>query len=148
MRRAGEPSLPVSFQELATYVHGRKAVDHMDGLLTAASATQEDWAKGGMVYEWFEKRAALSAIRDIQTRIIHIITERSTEQELLHRRLGQDLAKKFLESVNSRWKALEKLVESYNKEVRRAANDRLRLFVTPLGLTPMRGQAKLRLRLC
>ena len=35
----------------------------------------------------------------------------------------------LLESVNSRWKALEKLVESYNKEVRRAANDRLRLLV-------------------
>lgn len=129
LRRAGEPNLPVSFQELATYVHGRKAVDHTDGLLAAASATREDWAKGGVVYEQFEKRAALSAIRDLQTRIIHTITERATEQELLHRRLGQDLAKKFLESVNSRWKALEKLVESYNKEVRRAGNVRLRLLV-------------------
>ena len=69
----------MSFQELATYVHGRKAVDHTDGLLTAASATREDWAKGGVVYEQFEKRAALSAIHDLQTRIIHTITERATE---------------------------------------------------------------------
>ena len=82
-----------------------------------------------MVNVRFEKRAAHSAIRDIETSIIHIITERSTKQELLHRRLGQYLAKTFLESINSRWKALEKILETYNKEVRHAANDRLRLLV-------------------
>jgi hypothetical protein len=38
---------------------------------------------------------------------------------LLHRRLGQHMAKRFLQAVNGRWKVLSKLVSDYNSEVRK-----------------------------
>jgi hypothetical protein len=38
---------------------------------------------------------------------------------LLHRRLGQTMAKRFLQAINGRWKLLSKLVDDYNLEVRK-----------------------------
>ena len=97
--------------------------------MEAALTTREEWQKDGPLYARFEKRSAMKFLQKLQTRIVHTITERATENELLHRRLGYDLAKRFTESINSRWKAPDGLVKDYNKEVRRfqIQNDQSRL---------------------
>jgi len=48
-----------------------------------------------------------------------------TERELVHRWLGQDLARKFIESVNSRGKVLDRLVREYNQGFQKVGDNQI-----------------------
>jgi hypothetical protein len=61
----------------------------------------------------------MSRLNDLQTKIIHVVTERQAEYELLHRRVkGLHNSHRFVTALNSRWRQLDTLVTAYNKEVR------------------------------
>ena len=66
----------------------------------------------------FEARARMKKIGGYPTQIIHVVTERTTELELLHRRLRKELVRKFAEAVTARTKSLDTLVTACNTEVK------------------------------
>jgi hypothetical protein len=112
---------PLTLQELSGYYKGGKAIAKTDRLFREEGITRDhpDWRPGGAKYVQYQKRASFKAIHALQTQIIHCLTERAAEMTLLHRRLGQTMAKRFLQAINGRWKLLSKLVDDYNLEVRK-----------------------------
>jgi hypothetical protein len=67
-----------------------------------------------------QRRICLSRLQKLQTDIVKTVTERRVELEVLHRRVrGQLMARRFLGTINTRWKPLNNLVAAYNAEVQR-----------------------------
>jgi hypothetical protein len=108
-------------EQLRGYFQGHKAIDMTDRLFAEEGITRDhpDWKPGGSKYNEYQKRASFQAVHGLQTHIIHCLTERAAEMALLHRRLGQHLAKLFLQAVNGRWKVLSNLVSDYNVEAKK-----------------------------
>jgi hypothetical protein len=70
-----------------------------------------------------QRRICLSRLQKLQTDIVKTVTERRVELEVLHRRVhGQLMARRFLGTINTRWKPLNNLVAAYNAEVQRYNN--------------------------
>jgi hypothetical protein len=120
-RRGQNRAAPLIREQLRGYFQGQKAIDKTDRLFAEDGISRDhpDWKPGGSKYSKYQKRASFQAVHGLQTQIIHCLTEKAAEMALLHRRLGQHLAKRFLQAVNDRWKALSKLVSDYNVEVRK-----------------------------
>jgi hypothetical protein len=53
----------------------------------------------------------------VQKKLIHVVTKRNAEIEVVNRRIGQKRAAAFKAAINNRWHQLEGLVESYNSEL-------------------------------
>ncbi|KAF8542793.1 hypothetical protein BDD12DRAFT_875727 [Trichophaea hybrida] len=84
------------------------------------NTTREDWAQDGELYQQCRRSVALKKIRSIQTQIIQVITDRTIELDILHRRTrGHKQAKKVITRINSRWRQLDKLVKNFNQETAR-----------------------------
>jgi hypothetical protein len=60
----------------------------------------------------------VSEVQRLQLEIVKLVTERRVEVDVLHRRVqGGEMARTFVNRLNSRWKPLERLVAKYNVEV-------------------------------
>ena len=114
-----QPNPPLSLQELATYRKGEQAIARTIEAFASARISRDDpeWQPGGREYETYKCRASVKTISKLQTAIVNCITERGIETSILHRRLGHDMAKRFLTAVNKKWKVLDKLVKDYNREL-------------------------------
>jgi hypothetical protein len=119
--KPGPNPAPLSQAQLWQYYKGKEAITKTNRLFAQQGIPRDhpDWKPGGSKYTQYQKRASFHACHDLQTQIIHCITERATEMAVLQRRMGQHAAKKFLQAVNGRWKALSKLVSDYNTEARK-----------------------------
>jgi hypothetical protein len=108
---------PLALQELRTYRRGGEAIAETNRLFEQFGERREDpaWqAPHGEKFQQYRQRAAVSRLHKLQTELIHHVTERAAELELLHRRLGQQAAKTFLHGIKQRSKALDNLVQEYN----------------------------------
>jgi hypothetical protein len=113
------PPLPLA--ELRTYKRGGDAIAETNRLFERYGERRDDpaWqSPEGEKFSKYKQRAAVSTLHKLQSQLIHHITERSAELELLHRRLGQEAAKVFLNGVKQRSKALDNLVQEYNQVAR------------------------------
>jgi hypothetical protein len=109
---------PLSLLELRAYRRGGAAISETNRLFDLHGESRNDpaWqAPDGDTFVKYRHRAAVSTLHKLQTQLIHHITERTAEIELLHRRVGQEAAKAFLNGVRQRSKALDNLVQEYNK---------------------------------
>ncbi|KAI5812604.1 hypothetical protein BZA77DRAFT_346979 [Pyronema omphalodes] len=114
---------PLTSAELRTYRRGGEAIRATDNLFNKHGERRDDpaWqSPDGEKFRKFQQRAAVSALHKLQTQLIHHLTERSAELELLHRRIGQEAAKTFLNGIRQRSKALDNLVQEYNQVARGA----------------------------
>jgi hypothetical protein len=111
---------PLSLVELRAYKRGGDAIAETDRLFDAHGERRNDraWQPDGEKFAKYKQRAAVSTLQKLQTELIHHITERTAELELLHRRVGQESAKGFLNGIRQRSKALDNLVLEYNKLAR------------------------------
>jgi hypothetical protein len=112
---------PLSLVELRAYKRGGDAIAETNRLFDAHGEHRNDPAwqpPDGEKFAKYKQRAAVSTLQKLQTQLIHHITERTAELELLHRRVGQESAKVFLNGVRQRSKALDNLVQEYNKLAR------------------------------
>jgi hypothetical protein len=119
--KPGPNPAPLSHAQLWEYYKGKEAITKTNHLFAQHGIPRDhpDWKPGGSQYTQYRKRASFHACHDLQTQIIHCITERAMEMAVLQRRMGQHAAKKFLQAVNGHWKALSKLVSDYNTEARK-----------------------------
>jgi hypothetical protein len=109
-----------TFEELQNTLLGAAAIAKTQALLDATGSTREDWHSESARYLRSKRRVTLSLLQQMQTEIVKIVTERTVEIEVLHRRVcNQTMAKRFLGQINSWYKPLEKLVHDYNLEVDR-----------------------------
>jgi hypothetical protein len=109
---------PLPFHELRTYKRGGEAIAETNSLFEQYGERREDpaWqSPHGEKFSKYRQRAAVSRLHKLQTELIHHVTERAAELELLHRRLGQQAAKTFLHGIKQRSKALDNLVQDYNE---------------------------------
>jgi hypothetical protein len=109
---------PLSLVELKKYKRGGDAVAETNRLFDKYRERREDpeWqSPDGEKFRKYKQRAAVKTVHKLQTQLIHHITERTAELELLHRRLGQQAARSFLAAIQQRSKALDKLVHDYNE---------------------------------
>ncbi|KAI5819852.1 hypothetical protein BZA77DRAFT_341555 [Pyronema omphalodes] len=114
---------PLTLAELRTYRRGGEAIRATDNLFNQHGERRDDpaWqSPDGEKFRKFQQTAAVSALHKLQTQLIHHLTERSAELELLHRRIGQEAAKTFLNGITQRSKALDNLVQEYNQVARGA----------------------------
>jgi hypothetical protein len=107
---------------------GMEAAAKTDLLLLEHGSRIEDWHPDGDAYKKNKRRDVLKTLHSLQSKLIHVITEREAEQSILHRRVrGQKNAKKFLVAINSRWQQLDSLVTAYNAELARLPDEGLNL---------------------
>jgi hypothetical protein len=109
---------PLTLDVLRTYKRGGDAIAATNHLFDQYGERRDDpaWqSPDGEKFSKFKQRAAVSTLHKLQTQLIHHITERSAELELLHRRVGQEAAKTFLNGIRQRSKALDNLVQEYNQ---------------------------------
>jgi DNA mismatch repair ATPase MutS len=107
--------------ELRAYKRGGAAIAETNRLFEQYGEDRDDpaWqSPDGEKFSKYKQRSAVSTLQRLQTELIHHITERTAELELLHRRVGQETAKAFLNSIKQRSKALDNLVQEYNKVAR------------------------------
>jgi hypothetical protein len=118
-RNAPKNNPPISLEVLATFKKGKLAIKKTNDLFAKVGSTRQnpDWHTNGATFLKFQQRATQKSLHILQSKIIHCITEREAELNVLHRRIGQAAAQRFLTAINGRWKALEQLVKEYNKEV-------------------------------
>jgi hypothetical protein len=121
--RAPLVNVPLSLAALQQYKRGGVAIATTNRLFFAHGERRQDpaWqSPNGEKYSRYKQRAAVSTLSRLQTQLIHHITERIAELELLHRRLGQHAAHMFLAGIKQRSKALDNLVKDYNALARDA----------------------------
>ncbi|KAI5813854.1 hypothetical protein BZA77DRAFT_346107 [Pyronema omphalodes] len=114
---------PLTLAELRTYRREGEAIRATDNLFNQHGERRDDpaWqSPDGEKFRKLQQRAAVSALHKLQTQLIHHLTERSAELELLHRRIGQEAAKTVLNGIRQRSKALDNLVQEYNQVARGA----------------------------
>jgi hypothetical protein len=94
-RQARQVGLPVrpplTLAELRTYKRGGDAITATNHLFNQYGEHRDDpaWqSPDGEKFRKFKQRAAVSTLHKLQTQLIHHMTERSAELELLHRRIG------------------------------------------------------------
>jgi hypothetical protein len=121
--------VPLSRDAMRRYnAVGMEAAAKTDLLLLEHGSRIEDWHPDGDAYKKNKRRDVLKTLHSLQSKIIHVITEREAEQSILHRRVrGQKNAKKCLVAINSRWQQLDSLVTAYNAELARLPDEGLNL---------------------
>jgi hypothetical protein len=101
-----------------------EAAAKTDLLLLEQSSRIEDWHPDGDADKKNKRHDVLKTLHSLQSKIIHVITEREAEQSILHRRVrGQKNAKRFLVAINTRWQQLDSLVTAYNAELARLPDE-------------------------
>ena len=110
---------PLTPEELAMTTEGIELNAKIQTLLEKTNTTRNDWVKDGPLYTQYHRSASLKKLHKIQATIIRVVTERTLELDILHHRTrGHKQAKKAITAINSRWRQLDRLVNSYNREVR------------------------------
>ncbi|KAF8533235.1 hypothetical protein BDD12DRAFT_810352 [Trichophaea hybrida] len=110
----------LDLEALSQTAEGGVVTAKLSSLMEKTNTTREDWAQDGALYQLCRRSVALKKIRSIQTQIIQVITDRTIELDILHRRTrGHKQAKKVITRINSRWRQLDKLVKNFNQETAR-----------------------------
>lgn len=116
--QARQPAAILALDDLSGFPNGLQAMNRTDQLLAANATTREDWSIDGDLYRSHQKRFVQKELHKLQSKIIHVVTERTAEQTMLHKHIrGLRDSKVFLESLNRRWKQLEDGVKKYNDEI-------------------------------
>lgn len=115
---------PLTPEELSTTTEGLELNAKIQTLLEKTNTTRSAWEKDGMLYNQCRRSAGLKRLHKIQAAIVRVVTERTLELDILHHRTrGHKQARKAITAINSRWRQLDRLVNNYNKEVRRINSD-------------------------
>jgi hypothetical protein len=111
---------PLDLEALCQMAEGGVVAAKLSLLMEKTNTAREDWAQDGELYQQCRRSVALKKIRNIQAQIIPVITNRTIELDVLHRRTrGHKQAKKVITPIKSRWWQLNKRVKNYNKEAAR-----------------------------
>ncbi|KAF8538657.1 hypothetical protein BDD12DRAFT_884624 [Trichophaea hybrida] len=111
---------PLDLEALSQTAEGGVVAAKLFSLMEKTNTAREDWAQDGELYQRCRRTVALKKIRRIQAQVIQVITDRTIELDILHRRTrGHKQAKKVITRINLRWRQLDKLVKNYNKEAAR-----------------------------
>ena len=112
------PAAILTLTELASFPNGLEAMNRTDQLLAINATNREEWSIDGDLYRRHQKKFVQKELHKLQSRIIHVVTERTAKQTMLHKHIrGLRESKMFLESLNKRWKQLEDGVKKYNEEI-------------------------------
>ena len=115
-----QPAASLNIDELATFTNGLEAMNRTDRLLEMYETNRDDWGVDGELYGFYQRRFIRKELHKLQGKIIHVVTERTAEQSMLHKHVrGLRESKMFLESLNKRWKQLDDTVKKYNDEATR-----------------------------
>ena len=110
---------PLTPEQLAMTTEGIELNAKIQTLLEKTNTTRNDWVKDGPLYTQYHRSASLKKLHKIQATIIRVVTERTLELDILHHwTRGHKQAKKAITANNTRWPQLDRLVNSYNREVR------------------------------
>ncbi|KAF8538103.1 hypothetical protein BDD12DRAFT_806400 [Trichophaea hybrida] len=117
---------PRDLEALSHTLEGSIVADRLSSLMDKTNTAREHWAHDEELYQQCHRSVASRMIRRIQAQVIQVITHRTIEPDILHRRTrGHKQAKKVITRINSRWRPLDKLVKYYNID---AAQINLLLF--------------------
>ncbi|KAF8542334.1 hypothetical protein BDD12DRAFT_876814 [Trichophaea hybrida] len=93
---------PLDLEALSQPAEGGVVAAKQSLLMEKTNTTREDWAQDGELYQQCRRSVALKKIRSIQTQIIQVITDRTIELDILHRRTrAHKQAKKVITRINS-----------------------------------------------
>lgn len=112
----------------------QRAVKNTNNLLNKIRVNRESFSRTSTRYLNAKKGANIKKLVELQKKIIDTCTDRVAEAELLHRRLkGNKAAQKCVTALNSRWKQLKSLVDTYNKII-----DEARIEIQKLSVEDIR----------
>ena len=130
--------LPLTREELFNHPSGVDVVTYTNDLMAIHGYHLDDWATDGTLYKLHQRRTTLATLAELQRNIIHVLTERNSENEILHRKIrGLTNSHRFGVALNIRWKQLDNLVNKYNKEIRKIPQE---IAVRPLATNLLKVQ--------
>ncbi|KAF8533651.1 hypothetical protein BDD12DRAFT_898305 [Trichophaea hybrida] len=87
---------PLDLESLSHTAEGGVVAATLSSLMEKTNTAQEDWAQDGELYQRCQRSVALKKIRRIKAQVIQVITDRSIEVDIVHRRTrGHKQAKKL-----------------------------------------------------
>jgi hypothetical protein len=106
-------------EQLAETDSGSRAITETEAAMARCGTTRFDWDKSGALFQREHKQLLLQKLHSLQEDIVKTVTERRVELDILHRRArGQKAAQIFLTQLKNRWSRLDRLVKTYNEELR------------------------------
>jgi len=118
--RLRQPAASPNIEELTTFANAQEAMNRTDHLLEMYKTNRDDWGVNGELYGFYQRRFIRKELHRLQGKIIHVVTERTAKQSMLHKHIrGLPESKMFLESLSKRWKQLHNTVKKYNDEATR-----------------------------
>jgi len=82
--KLGQPAASLNIDELATFTNGLEAMNRTDRLLEMYETTRDDWGVNGELYGFYQRIFIRKELHKLQGKIIHLVTERTAEQSMLH----------------------------------------------------------------
>jgi len=80
-----QPAASLNINELATSTNGLEAMNRTDRLLEMYVTNHDEWGVDGELYGLYQRRFIRKELHKLQGKIIHVVTECTAEQSMLHK---------------------------------------------------------------